>query len=59
MSLICFCGNNLFSDGYIWSCPIKGNVTAFDKDKEVHKGVVIVDKRLTAREGKPQHGKSQ
>ncbi len=48
-SLVCFCGNNLFSDGNIWQCPSKGEVTAFDKEK-VHQGVVVVDRRPTTLE---------
>jgi hypothetical protein len=48
-SLVCFCGSNLFSDGMIWQCPVKGTVTAFDKEK-THQGIVIVDKRVTTLE---------
>ena len=48
MSLVCVCGNNLFSDGKIWSCPSKGETTAFDKDG-VHRGVIIIDKRVAVR----------
>lgn len=48
-SLICFCGSNLFSDGYAWQCPAKGTVTAFDKEKN-HQGVIIVDRRPTTLE---------
>ena len=48
-SLVCFCGNNLFSDGNIWQCPSKGVVTAVDKEK-IHQGVVVVDKRMNTLE---------
>ena len=44
-SLVCYCGSNLFSNGMVWSCPSKGNVTAFDKEK-THQGTVVVDKRI-------------
>lgn len=50
MSLVCFCGQNLVSDGNVWMCPMRGIVTAFDKEKERHRGVVIVDKRVTTQE---------
>lgn len=47
--LTCFCGNILFSDGKLWSCPMKGEKMSCDKDG-LHKGVVIIDRRTTVKD---------
>jgi hypothetical protein len=45
--LTCTCGNMLISNGFVWQCPLSGKTTMSVDKGDVHKGVIIVDKRVS------------